>query len=607
MATIREFFQNLLYQVPAIGITDIVDILVVSIIFYSLLRLIRSTSAARVARAILLLLAITLLTDVLNLYTLNWLLNKILEVGAIALIIVFQPELRRALERVGAQLHFHLLSTESAASIEQSAVNATVQACEIMSRERVGVLLVFERETPLDEYFKTGTIVDAQLSEQLLRNLFFKNSPLHDGAVIVRGGRVAAAGCVMPLIVSVLAAMCLWVYVMTVVNPDVDLVIGNIPVTFSGAEVLQEDHGLVITGDYQEFVSVHFYGKNADLKTLDQHKDEIKAVVDVSKVRSTKEYTMTYDITLPSAVSASSITRADKTPTSITFTVERQIRKSVEVKGDFSNVRIAEGFMLDSTSFDYDSITVEGPESIVGTIDCAQVTLDRSNVDKTITETVSYVLLDKDGNQVDTSGLTLSADAVEVTMKIVKYKVVPLEVEFIDGGGAKAETDVTYTADIQAVTLSGDVTVLDGLNSIQLEPIDLSTLSSNDETITRTILIPNDVKNVSGQEEVSIHVIIHGKQIKTLRTTNIVFIGVNEEKFKATSLSQQVQVTIRADASDAQKILAGNIRIVADMSGYTQEGTYQVPVSVYVDGYDSAGAIGQYSIAANLAPATAEE
>ena len=106
MATIREFFQNLLYQVPAIGITDIVDILVVSIIFYSLLRLIRSTSAARVARAILLLLAITLLTDVLNLYTLNWLLNKILEVGAIALIIVFQPELRRALERVGAQLHF---------------------------------------------------------------------------------------------------------------------------------------------------------------------------------------------------------------------------------------------------------------------------------------------------------------------------------------------------------------------------------------------------------------------------------------------------------------------------------------------------------------------
>ncbi len=201
MATIREFFQNLLYQVPAIGITDIVDILVVSIIFYSLLRLIRSTSAARVARAILLLLAITLLTDVLNLYTLNWLLNKILEVGAIALIIVFQPELRRALERVGAQLHFHLLATESAASIEQSAVNATVQACEIMSRERVGVLLVFERETPLDEYFKDRHHRRRAAVRAAAAQPVFQKFPLHDGAVIVRGGRrrVAAAGCVMPL------------------------------------------------------------------------------------------------------------------------------------------------------------------------------------------------------------------------------------------------------------------------------------------------------------------------------------------------------------------------------------------------------------------------
>ena len=407
------------------------------------------------------------------------------------------------------------------------------------------------------------------------------------------------------MIVSVLAAMCLWVYVVTVVNPDGDMVIGNIPVTFSGAEVLREDHGLVITGDYQEFVSVHFYGKNTDLKTLDQHKDEIKAVIDVSKVRSTKEYTMTYDITLPSAVSASSITKMDKNPSSITFRVERQITKSVEVKGDFANVKIAEGYMLDSTSFDYDSVTVEGPESIVSTIDSAQVTLDRSNVDKTITESVSYVLLDKSGEQVDPTELTLSTDAIEVTMKIVKYKVVPIEVQLLYGDGLQ-EQDVSYDYEPKAVTLSGDSAVLDGLNSIQLDPIDLSMLTSNDETVTQTILIPNDAKNVSGEENVSVRITITGKQIKTLRTTNIVFIGVDETQFKATSLSQQVQVTIRADAADANKITANNIRIVADMSAYTQTGTYQVPVTVRIDGYQSAGAIGQYSIAVNLAAADTE-
>ena len=407
------------------------------------------------------------------------------------------------------------------------------------------------------------------------------------------------------MIVSVLAAMCLWVYVVTVVNPDGDMVIGNIPVTFSGAEVLREDHGLVITGDYQEFVSVHFYGKNTDLKTLDQHKDEIKAVIDVSKVRSTKEYTMTYDITLPSAVSASSITKMDKSPSSITFRVERQITKSVEVKGDFTNVKIAEGYMLDSTSFDYESVTVEGPESIVSTIDSAQVTLDRSNVDKTITESVSYVLLDKNGEQVDSTELTLSTDAIEVTMKIVKYKVVPIEVQLLYGDGLQ-EQDVSYDYEPKAVTLSGDSAVLDGLNSIQLDPIDLSMLTSNEETVTRSILIPNDAKNVSGEETVSVRITITGKQIKTVRTTNIVFIGVDETQFKATSLSQQVQVTIRADAADANKITANNIRIVADMSAYTQTGTYQVPVTVRIDGYQSAGAIGQYSIAVNLAAADAE-
>ncbi len=408
------------------------------------------------------------------------------------------------------------------------------------------------------------------------------------------------------MIISVLAATCLWIYVVTVVNPDGDTLNGNIPVTFSGAEVLREDHGLVITGDYQEFVSVRFYGKNTDLKQLDQHKDEIRAVVDVSKVRSTKEYTMTYDLQLPGGVSAASITKMDKNPSTITFNVERQISKAVEVKGDFSNVKIAEGYMLDSTRFDYDTITVEGPESIVSTIDHAQVTLERSNVDKTITESVPFTLIAKDGSEVASSELTLSADAVEVTMNVVKYKVVPIEVQFTEGGGAKI-SDLKWDYSPKSITLSGDSTVLDGLNSIQLDPIDLSALSSNEQTVTRTILIPNNAKNVSGEEEVSIQITITGKQIKTLRTTNIVFIGVDEEKFSVKSLAQQLQVTIRADAADAAKITANNVRIVADMSSYSQEGTYQVPVTVYIDGYDSAGAIGQYSIAVNLSAAEAAD
>ena len=199
MTAIQNFFQNLLYQIPKVGISDIIDILVVSFLIYTVLRLVRSSSAARVAWTVLVLLIATWLTSVFNLYACNWILNKILELGFISLVVIFQPEIRRAMERFGGKFFLNLVDPASKKSVEESAIEATVSACEIMSKERVGVLLIFERSVSLEEYFKTGTLIDAKVTEQLLRNLFFPKASLHDGAVIVRGGRIAAAGCVMPL------------------------------------------------------------------------------------------------------------------------------------------------------------------------------------------------------------------------------------------------------------------------------------------------------------------------------------------------------------------------------------------------------------------------
>ncbi len=199
MTAIQNFFQNLLYQIPRIGISDIIDILVVSFLIYTVLRLVRSSSAARVAWTVLVLLIATWLTSVFDLYACNWILNKILELGFISLVVIFQPEIRRAMERFGGKFFLNLVDPASKKSVEESTIEATVSACEIMSKERVGVLLIFERSVSLEEYFKTGTLIDAKVTEQLLRNLFFPKASLHDGAVIVRGGRIAAAGCVMPL------------------------------------------------------------------------------------------------------------------------------------------------------------------------------------------------------------------------------------------------------------------------------------------------------------------------------------------------------------------------------------------------------------------------
>ena len=194
-----EQMQNIWQQLGRMQWTDFVDIAIVAILIYCIMPLIKTPSTMRIARAVLAVVVIAWLTEVLHLYTLSFILNQFLAVGLLALVILFQPELRRMLDRLGSVRLRGLLGMSKPAQELDAVISQTVMACEIMSKERVGALIVFARETPIDEYFKSGTQIDGQVSEQLLRNIFFPKASLHDGAVIIRDGRVAAAGCVLPL------------------------------------------------------------------------------------------------------------------------------------------------------------------------------------------------------------------------------------------------------------------------------------------------------------------------------------------------------------------------------------------------------------------------
>lgn len=199
MTTISTFFNGMRSLISSIGLFDILDILIVAAIIYVILLRIQSSSAIRIVSAIVVLLLVTWLTSVAKMRVLNFILTNILEIGVIALVIVFQPELRRLLERIGSQSLSMLTNRKNTLNATEQSIAKTVAACAIMAREKTGVLLVFEREVALDDYFKTGTIVDAEISTELLRNLFFTKAALHDGAVIIRRNRIAAAGCVLPL------------------------------------------------------------------------------------------------------------------------------------------------------------------------------------------------------------------------------------------------------------------------------------------------------------------------------------------------------------------------------------------------------------------------
>ena len=402
------------------------------------------------------------------------------------------------------------------------------------------------------------------------------------------------------LIISLVAAIALWIYVVTIVNPDGETTLTNIPVTFSGQEVLQQDQGLIITKGGDATVSVDFSGKNSDLKKLRQGQDEITAVVDVSKIRTAKDYNMSYEVQLPTSVQDSVISISGRTPSLISFTVEKYVTKEVEVKADVTAVEVTDGYMLDSTTFDYDTVTISGPESAVSRIKNAQVVMSRTDLDKTVTETMDYNFIDDNGDTVDKTDLTMDVEKIEVTLNVVQYKEIPLDVEFIDGGGATA-SDVSYEISPATITLSGDSTILDGVNKIVLGNIDLSD-TDNNAVLPFQIVIPNGAKNVSGEEQATVTVKIKNKDTNVIRATNITFINV-PDGYEAASMTQLVQTTVRASSADIQKISSNNLRVVADMADYTQAGTYTVPVTIYIDGYPDAGVIGDYTIVASLTQA----
>ena len=194
-----EAMQNFLQLIAGMKWTDYLDILIVAVILYKLIPLLRSTNSLRVAVALAGIVVISWATEALKLHTISFILDSFLQVGLIAVIILFQPELRRMLDHLGSVRLQKFFTPEKITQDMVPVIRQTVQACEVMSREKIGALIVFARESRMDEYFKTGTMIDAQVSDQLLRNIFFKNSPLHDGATIILEGRVAAAGCVLPL------------------------------------------------------------------------------------------------------------------------------------------------------------------------------------------------------------------------------------------------------------------------------------------------------------------------------------------------------------------------------------------------------------------------
>ena len=201
MSDINSFLSNFFNTIFRITINDVIDILIVAYIFYKILMFIKDTRAAQVLKGILFLLVATQLSDIFNLHTLYWLLVNTLQFGVIAALIIFQPELRAGLEHIGrTKFNFFV---KGGLNISEEALNKNIEeiieALYSLSRQKIGALIIMERQTRIGDIINTGTIIDGEVSRQLLINIFIPNTPLHDGAVVIRDNQVKAAACFLPL------------------------------------------------------------------------------------------------------------------------------------------------------------------------------------------------------------------------------------------------------------------------------------------------------------------------------------------------------------------------------------------------------------------------
>ncbi len=195
-----KFLESIINNAKLATAWDVIDILIVAFLLYRLMRFLRNTNAQKLLYGLIAVIMILELSDVMHLYVIHYILEAVMQVGILALVVIFQPELRKMLEQFGSSKITRFLTSRGAQpSTTDTAIVQTIEAVNSLSWTKTGALIIFQRNDPLTNIINTGTTINADVNAELLKNLFYNKAPLHDGAVIIADGRIAAAGCILPL------------------------------------------------------------------------------------------------------------------------------------------------------------------------------------------------------------------------------------------------------------------------------------------------------------------------------------------------------------------------------------------------------------------------
>lgn len=398
------------------------------------------------------------------------------------------------------------------------------------------------------------------------------------------------------ILLAMLISVFLWLYVVTVVDPNDTKVVYSVPVTYENMTSLT-DNSLVMTSGQNATVTLKFYGRRSDLNNLTS--ESLTVTADVSRIKSEGEQNLSYTVTLPDSVSDNNVQLTERTPSRLTVDVERAVEKQVDVEVDISN-EVADGYVadLEAMKISPETITVFGPEAEVSRIDSARVSLDIGGVTETVDNSFPYQLVDSDGNAVDTTNFRCSADAVDVMLTVEKNKEIPLTLELKAGGGAK-EKNVTVTLSPAYITISGPGAIVDAMDSVSIGTLDLASMTEMTETKTYDITLPDNVTNVSGQNQVTARIVLNGLSTKTLEVENF-SVSHKPDGLNVTIVTTTLEITIRGPSDEIEAISAKDLTVQGDLSDFSQAGTYKIPVTVTSKDFPGVGMIGSASITVTL-------
>ena len=405
------------------------------------------------------------------------------------------------------------------------------------------------------------------------------------------------------VLLSAAIAFALWLYVITVVNPNSEDTYYNIPVALQG-EALLENNGMMIITEEKPTVTLVLSGNRSDLNKVNS--SNITVVADLSKIYEAGIAELDYSISFPGDIAYGALSVQSRYPDSVVLEVERKIQKEIPVNIQYKG-SVSTDFIVDKENkiLDYSMVTIAGPQSVIDQITQAIIEVDLEGRNVSFSESYRYTLCDAEGKPVDAEKVDTNVAEVNLTLYIQRVKELPLVVTVVDGGGATEDTS-DIKLEPSTIKVSGSDIVLEGLTELNLGTINLGELLQ-DTTLEFPINLPAGVTSLTPDlHEISVVVKFPDLITKTLTVNEIQAVNV-PEGMEVEFLTQTLNVKVRGDSALVSRMSASNIIVTVDFAS-AQLGSYTVKPTITMKGaYSKVGAIGNYSVSVTLREAVAEE